>query len=66
MNYGDWTYLANNWMQLGRYLVTLQSSCVYFSFEIFDDNGKFNEGTTPFIQSFVDTFVELIKKHQAA
>ena len=36
------------------------------SFELFDENGKFkNEGTVEFLQSFVDTFVDLIKKHQA-
>lgn len=46
---------------------TVQQPEVYLanSFEIFDDNGKFNERTAPFIQSFVDAFIDLIKKHQA-
>lgn len=34
------------------------------SFELFDDDGKMkNEGTLKFLQSVVDAFVELIKKH---
>ncbi|SOC39924.1 NADPH-dependent FMN reductase [Ureibacillus acetophenoni] len=46
---------------------TVQQPEVYLanSFEIFDESGKFNEETAPFIQSFVDAFVDLIKKHQA-
>ena len=36
------------------------------SFELFDGNGKFkDEGTVQFLQSFVDVFVDLIKKYQA-
>ena len=35
------------------------------SSELVDENGKINnEGTIQFLQSFVDAFVELIKKHQ--
>lgn len=46
---------------------TVQQPEVYLanSFEIFDENGSFNGETAPFIQSFVDAFVDLIKKHQA-
>ena len=34
------------------------------SFELFDESGKMkNEGTLQFLQSVVDAFVELIKKH---
>src|SRR5690554_4653325 len=33
--------------------------------ELLDENGNLNEGTTQFLQSFVDAFVELIKKHTA-
>ena len=32
--------------------------------ELFDENGKLNEDTTEFLQSLVDTFVDLINKHQ--
>ncbi|MFA1822326.1 NADPH-dependent FMN reductase [Virgibacillus oceani] len=33
--------------------------------ELLDDNGNINnEGTVQFLQSFVDAFMELIKKHQ--
>ena len=32
--------------------------------ELFDGNGKLNEDTTQFLQSLVDTFVDLIKKYQ--
>ena len=33
---------------------------------LLDENGDFkNEGTIQFLQSFVDTFVDLIKKYQA-
>lgn len=33
---------------------------------LFDENGKINqEGTVKFLQSFVDAFVDLIKRHQA-
>lgn len=35
------------------------------SYELFDENGKFNnEGTVQFLQSFVDAFVDLINKYQ--
>jgi len=32
--------------------------------ELLDENGKLNEGTTEFLQGFVNEFVELIKKYQ--
>lgn len=36
------------------------------SADLFGENGKINnEGIVQFLQSFVDTFVELIKKYQA-
>ena len=31
--------------------------------ELFDENGKLNEGTAEFLQSFVDAFIDLINKH---
>ena len=33
--------------------------------ELFDGNGKLNGDTTQFLQSLVDTFVDLIKRYQA-
>jgi chromate reductase len=35
------------------------------SHELFDGNGKLDEDTTQFLQSLVNTFVDLIKRHQA-
>ncbi|EGA90950.1 putative chromate reductase [Planococcus donghaensis MPA1U2] len=36
------------------------------SFDLLDDNGKFKEeGTVQFLQSFVDVFIDLIKRYQA-
>lgn len=35
------------------------------SFELFDESGKFNnQGTIDFLQSFVNTFVDLINKYK--
>lgn len=33
--------------------------------ELLDENGKLNEDTTKFLQTLVDAFVDLIKKHQS-
>ena len=35
------------------------------SHELFDGNGKLNEDTAQFLQSLVNTFVDLIKRYQA-
>jgi len=45
---------------------TLQQPEAYLanSFQLFDGNGNLNEGTTEFLQSFVDAFVDLISKHK--
>ena len=46
---------------------TLQQPEAYIgnSYELFDDSGKIkNEGTIQFLQSVVDAFVELIKRHK--
>ena len=31
--------------------------------ELLDENGKLKDDTRNFLQSFIDTFVDLIKKH---
>lgn len=46
---------------------TVQQPEVYLanSFELFDESGKFNnQGTIDFLQSFVNTFVDLINKYK--
>lgn len=45
---------------------TVQQPEVYLanSTELFDGNGKMNEETTQFLQSFVNVFVDLIKRFQ--
>ena len=46
---------------------TVQQPEVYLanSPELFDENGKFKKDTKQFLQSFVNTFVDLIQKYQA-
>ena len=46
---------------------TVQQPEVYLanSPELFDENGKFKQDTKQFLQSFVNTFVDLIQKYQA-
>ncbi|GGA67387.1 NADPH-dependent FMN reductase [Ornithinibacillus halotolerans] len=34
-------------------------------YELLDENGKLNEDTTQFLQTFVDTFTDLIKRYNA-
>ncbi|MEH7386080.1 NAD(P)H-dependent oxidoreductase [Bacillus sp. JJ1521] len=45
---------------------TLQQPEAYLanSAQIFDENGKMNEDTTQFLQTFVNSFIELIRRHQ--
>lgn len=45
---------------------TVQQPEVYLanSHQLFDENDKLNEDTTEFLQSFVNTFVDLINRHQ--
>lgn len=46
---------------------TVQQPEVYLanSAQLFDENGKLNEGTTQYLQSFINVFVDLIKRTQA-
>ncbi|MDN4494491.1 NADPH-dependent FMN reductase [Ureibacillus aquaedulcis] len=45
---------------------TVQQPEVYLanSHQLFDENDKMNESTTEFLQSFVNTFVDLINRYQ--
>ncbi len=45
---------------------TLQQPEAYLanSAQLFDENGKMNEDTTQFLQTFVNTFIDLIGRHQ--
>ncbi|MCG7344871.1 NAD(P)H-dependent oxidoreductase [Sporosarcina sp. ACRSL] len=45
---------------------TVQQPEVYLanSPELFDENGKLNEGTTEYLQSFVNMFIDLIIRYQ--
>lgn len=46
---------------------TVQQPEVYLanSSKLFDENGKMNEDTAQFLQTYVDVFIDLIKKHRA-